>query len=571
MCGIIGGKGKGAFQFVKDNLDLLNRRGPDSKNLMYMPNGFVLGATRLAMTDPHPRSNQPMINLKNGDVLVFNGEIYNYKLLRLKLINLGFSFQTESDTEVLLKYLSFFGVEGISDLEGMFALAYLSSEQNQVILARDFLGKKPLFYHQSANNLFFSSQLNLVKKFIGPGGVNNEAVLSYLHLGYILDPMTIYADVQSISPGGIIVIDTNTLKIVSKTSFKPQSFNKSIETSATMSIQDAIKVRTEGHNKFALSLSGGVDSTVIAIECQKMNLPIYTYSLKWSDSDKNKYNIDSERAKKIAEILRLPFTQVDVPNAKEIPNILETFVKAMEEPNSNPTGLSMIPLYSKIKEDGHKLVLTGDGADEIFGGYSRYEMASKIKLFPQIDSALLKNIILNYNPNSKFLNKISVSLVKAESDEFWLFWHLIMGKYHFKKLFPNQDYKKINSSGLDYFKHLHLNRISGLMYRDLCTWLVMESNRKLDRISMWYSIEARCPFQSEPLVNATLERMSNFKFKKINKQILKDWYPSLNSFPINTKKQGFISPLGHWLRANPKLIQQTVTSLPEFLMIDKQS
>jgi asparagine synthase (glutamine-hydrolysing) len=437
------------------------------------------------------------------------------------------------------------------------------------MLARDFLGKKPLYYHQSKNTLFFSSQLDLVKKFVGQSEINYEAISSYFQLGYILDPTTIYVEVQSLRPGETLVIDSSTLEVIRKTTFTPKCFNRSTDDNDILSIQDAVKIRTDGHNKFALSLSGGIDSTVIAIESKKMNLPIHTYSLKWSDSDKDKYNRDSEKAKRTADVLKLPFTQVDMPHSKEIPNILETFVLAMGEPNSNPTGLSMIPLYSKIHEDGHKLVLTGDGADEIFGGYPRYEMASKINLLPQVNSKLLRGIIMNLNPNFKLFNKISVSLVEAESDEFWLFWHLIMGKFNLNKLFPNQNYSKVSPSSLEFFKQANTGRVSSLMIRDLCTWLVMESNRKLDRISMWHSIEARSPFQSESLINAAYNQMSKLKFKKIDKQVLKEMYPELGSLPIHPKKHGFISPLGHWLRANPKLIKESINSLPEFIKINE--
>ena len=134
MCGILGGIGAKSKLFVVDNLENLTRRGPDSSNFITLENGLSLGATRLAMTDPHDRSNQPMVDIFTKNVLVFNGEIYNYKILRDTLIARNIKFYTESDTEVLLKFLSEFGVEAITKLEGMYAFAFYNQKKNTLII-----------------------------------------------------------------------------------------------------------------------------------------------------------------------------------------------------------------------------------------------------------------------------------------------------------------------------------------------------------------------------------------------------------------------------------------------------
>ena len=147
MCGIVGGVGKLSHQVIASNLNLLNRRGPDSQNCIQLDNFLTLGASRLAMTDPHPRSNQPMVDGISGNVLVFNGEIYNYKSIRKNLSSHCITFKTESDTEVLLNALTVWGVDIIPKLQGMFAFVFFDKKHNKLIMARDYLGKKPLFFY----------------------------------------------------------------------------------------------------------------------------------------------------------------------------------------------------------------------------------------------------------------------------------------------------------------------------------------------------------------------------------------------------------------------------------------
>ena len=180
MCGFIGGIGDIPDSFIYENIFRLERRGPDSHEVTKFPNGLIFGATRLAMTDNHPRSNQPMVDEVNENALVFNGEIYNYKILRNMLRKTGVIFQTESDTEVLLKLLNAIGEDSLPLLEGMFAFAFYDKKLNSIILARDILGKKPLYYSLQSNRLVFSSSLNLVKKSQTSTQVDPNSVYTYL-------------------------------------------------------------------------------------------------------------------------------------------------------------------------------------------------------------------------------------------------------------------------------------------------------------------------------------------------------------------------------------------------------
>jgi asparagine synthase (glutamine-hydrolysing) len=569
MCGIIGGKGAGTFESVEVDLHLLSRRGPDQQKFIRLDNGFTFGAARLAMTDPHERSHQPMLDIDNGNLIVFNGEIYNYKKIKENLKKENITFETESDTEVLLKSLSFYGKAIIPKLEGMFAFVFFDKKNNEIIMARDYLGKKPLYYYLTKSSFFFSSQIKLIRNFIRQSDLDYAAMATYLQLGYVVDPKTMYREISAVGPGEILIIEPNQLLIKIQEYYIPQAIQLSQTSDISINMQEALRERTEGHDKFALSLSGGVDSTILAIECAKMNLPVSAYSMRWSDSDKDKYNIDSDYAEKIAHKLGIKFTSVEMPNVVKIPEILDTYVNAMEEPNANPTGLSMMALYSKMGVDGHRLVLTGDGADEVFGGYPRYKLAKKYELMPQINSRTLARIICERDQKNRLLSKIAAALVPSKSDEYWLFWHLIAGRKDLYKLMPDLKISNIKILGLELETIFGTGRLPNLMYRDLRTWLSMESNRKLDRISMWNSIEARSPFQSENIIYSGYKNMAINKFKRSQKEILLIQYPELKSMPINAQKSGFISPLGYWLRNNPILIQEAIDGLPSFLPLNK--
>ena len=572
MCGIVGAYGHNPEKFIQDNLVMLKRRGPDSSNVITFENGLTLGATRLAMTDPHPRSNQPMVDQSSGNSLVFNGEIYNYELLKKNLILEGIDFKTNSDTEVLLKVLSRYGSKYVSKFEGMFSFAFYEKVSNKLTLARDFLGKKPLYYYLDNNQFIFSSRIEIIRKRIDKTNLDDNSMIAYLKFGYVIDPKTMYKEISSLSQGSILTIDLDSLKIDSIIQFIPDSISCPSNTKTYDVIDNAIRERVSSHNKFAISLSGGLDSSIIALQSSKLGLDCHAYSMHWPYSDKERYNTDFKAANKISKELNIKFHAVEMPESKEISSILSTYVSAMDEPNSNPSGLSMMALYSKIANDGIRLVLTGDGADEVYGGYDRYSLVQRINRLPNIDSRLLSNFLDNNIFKSKFMTRSILSVLSSDRKEFWVHFQQLTNTKSLEKLLGQKISNSstlINDNLLDLF-HARKNKVAQLMIKDLLNWLTMESNKKLDRISMWYSIEARSPFQSESVVGQGLNEMDKFKFSKLNKKILIETFPDLCNLPINKAKMGFISPVGHWLRHNEDLIGDSVNYLSSKFNYDKK-
>lgn len=570
MCGIVGAFGPSIPNGWIDSclLDIAHR-GPDSIGKISLDNTLTMAAVRLAMTDPYPRSNQPMQDVETGDILTFNGEIYNYKYLRQILVSSGLNFSTESDTEVLLYWIREFGSTRINELQGMFAFAYYSESKKTLLLARDLLGKKPLYLKIDSNhqNLAWSSSAKSLSKLEAQPEISRAGLRDYLALGYILDPNSAFQGVVAIKPGEMVELKLTDLGNVSRKMITPTTFPK--QTSLRKLISDAVMRRIDGHEKVALSLSGGVDSAIIALILAENHVAAKCFSATWADSDKERYSQDARLAKIIAGNLNLDFQAVEMISVHELESEIKLFLKAMEEPNNNPSGVSMMKLYSAISEQEYRLVLTGDGADELFAGYERHKKSKLIPNLMRFNSEKIGKFVLKDHSNliSKFSSFIG-SQLRENSFESWLLWH---------KLFSEKDVCEMTrTSTLSVGKEImdlsdispHASSTESLVQRDREIWLPMESNRKLDRISMHYSIEARSPFQDDEVVALGIELMSNNEYKNLDKRILKDCFPELEQLGVRPDKAGFVSPLGHWLRGNPILVSKSLECLVQNKFLD---
>jgi asparagine synthase (glutamine-hydrolysing) len=420
----------------------------------------------------------------------------------------------------------------------------------KLLIARDRLGKKPLYYRVSKQkNAFFFCSLQTPLSELAPNSLNNIALINFLHLGFIVDPMTMYQEVKSVKPMEAITLVKlkNELSYIKSRIKEPTNLP---DRNLRSIITDCVMSRVHGENGVSFSLSGGLDSTVIAIVLAEQGVDATAFSVRWPDSDKDRYNQDFEIAKRTAASLNLKFMPVDALNSKEVPNYLDKYLEIMEEPSGNPTGLSMISLYQEISSSGFRLTLTGDGSDEIFGGYSRYEMVAKYQ--PLADWFKLSNWVK--------LKRIGLTdkihRLNSSSWEDWASWHQVFSRKELARELT------IASSEIDsafqvfeeeYREIVNWDEKSALkrmMLLDQKIWLAMESNRRLDRISMFFSVEARSPFQDDQLSTLWRNRNKRQVLKQIGKRDLLDAFPEIRKLKVSEKKVGFSSPLGHWLRAD---------------------
>ncbi len=528
------------------------------------------------MVDPHPRSNQPFIDEASGDSIVFNGEIYNYLELRdeLKKDFQGLIFKTESDTEVLLLGLQLRGLCFVNSLNGMFSFSFFSHKDNSILLGRDLQGKKPLYFHESPEGIVWGSTLKAIALLIEKKQITN--LDQYLQVGYFIDPNTPYRNVKELMPGTLLKYEITQNKLthsrispIRTVRTKPPQTDQLRE-----ALKLAVSRRIKDQNTVAISLSGGVDSAVIAIILAELGAKTVAYSSHWEDKDKEKYNLDCEIAESIAFNLGIDFKKVAMPNSRDIKKVLTEFLQATQEPNNNPTGLSMMNLYRQISEDNIRLVLTGDGADEILAGYDRYNKVRRIPHFMSIPENNVTQLLANsLSRVSTKAHKALVSQFELQSTMRWMQWHQLFELHEQRKILGSSEFwgsSQFSSYVQSFCRNMDLESpVQSLMEIDSRIWLAMESNRKLDRISMSFSIEARCPFQDLEVKEISRELMNNSNYGILGKKHLWQAFPELIDLNVRTDKYGFISPVGHWLRNNPDLISESIDYLCKNLSSDR--
>lgn len=573
MCGFIGKlthiptKESKIEMEVTRGLKAIRHRGPDSFKVCTHLDNFALGAVRLAMVDPSPRSNQPMTSVGNYGILAFNGEIYNFKEIRIELEKLGYVFHTYSDTEVLLNILEARNFSMLQDIRGMFAFSYFDKDSKTLIMGRDALGKKPLYLHEKEGEVVWGSELEALKLIIDRKlEIEMEDVYEYLLVGHLSSNRTGLQEICAIKPGQLVIIQEG--RKTEKDNFWNFVAKKVSVELIRSELEKAIIDRTYEQKNPALSMSGGLDSTTNAIIMRNLGINFHGYSASWPTSDKARYNFDSELALKIANTLGIPFEIVEMPTAEEVPVYFEKVINAIGEPFNNPTAISQFALFERIAKDGHKLVITGDGADEIFAGYPRYKIDNsqnkflcKLAEIQTIDK-FFEMWSLNRNAGMKY----SRALMRATNPIRASSWHWVFSPSEIRKFHPGFNsikFPQLNIPKDERIANLDLTNSSRRMIFDMSydrhVWLTDHSNKMLDRMSMAHSIEARSPFQSEELINMCLNLSPTTLISAKTKPKMREAFPELEKLvKVRDDKAGFQSPIGYWLRENREYFSQVI-------------
>jgi asparagine synthase (glutamine-hydrolysing) len=544
MCGIIGyiiNQKSEKKDFYKKkfftNFHRQNHRGPDFKqevNFNYKELKIQLGFNRLSIIDLEKSADKIFYN--DQYYLLFNGEIYNFQKLKEDYLS-NEKFLTKTDTEVLFKLLIKYGIDFIKKLEGIFAFTFLDIKKNKLYLARDFTGTKPLFFFKNNDGIFFSSeawfQYSISNKLIDPESFNY-----YLKFGFSPINTTLIQDVKKIESGTYSTYDLKDKSLNTKKYFK---LNKSNEIelknyNLKSSFETIVEKNLISDTKTGIFASGGMDSTLLLIIAKKFNSKIEAYSSYFYPENKfEKFNIDLKYTKKICEFLgiKLNLSAIDLSNKKQNFELITAFQK-LDEPLPNLNFFNSYLQSKNAKENNCKVILTGDGGDEIFGGYQRYNnayIAKKIKYL-------------------SFFNK-KIKLINALKED-----EII--EYFYKKI-------DINNNKYLFNKELYLNKIKNniklpdqsveeiLNYFDTKHWLPEESNFKLDRSTMLNSIEGRVPFQDISLLKNIYPILYDKKFSFFfNKKIIRESFRNIPDFILNRKKHGWFSPDNYFLRNNLK-------------------
>jgi len=563
MCGIVGFNNKNT-ELLNNMLKSIKHRGPDD-NGIYESDKFSLGHVRLSILDLSSYGHQPMM-FKNL-VMVYNGEVYNFKEIRDELIKAGYEFQSETDSEVILKAYHKWGIKAIDKFIGMFAIAIYDKTNKNLTLIRDRVGVKPLYYYFDGKDFIFASEIRAIKEYKKDLTVNKNALYEFFQFGYISSNLSIFNNCYKLPAGhyGIFNIENLTFKIQEYWSiipfFQRPKFKKSekeLVDELEALLIDSFQYRMVSDVPVGVFLSGGIDSSIVAAILQKHYGNIHTFTIGFKEA---RYN-EADWAKKVASYLGTKHTEKYL-SSSEAKEILKKFVDIYDEPFGDSSGIPTT-LVSKIaKENGVKVVLSADGGDEIFCGYERYWVTNKIgnKLF-KIPYSIRKIIsdIMNLIgvENASKLFKIKNfehkynQLNEMLRDDNWqdIYEKLIHNSknYEIKELLGVL--KKVDEKSFSLGEKE--NPMQGMMLWDYHRYMVDDILVKVDRATMYNSIEGREPLLDHRIAEFMAQVPFEYKYKNgvskyLLRKVLEKYIPKEL---IERPKMGFGIPMFEWFSAD---------------------
>ena len=569
MCGLIGVISKKELPNFEDTflppmeaaLEKMQYRGPDNKGLWHK-NGVCFGHLRLSIIDLSADGNQPFHYSDGRYVIVFNGEIYNYQELRARLIDLGHIFHTETDTEVIIAAYKQYGKDFCNKLRGMFALVLYDLKADTIIFSKDRLGKKPLFIFENEDVLIFSSEIKFFHAFDVQLDINEESVLNFLSLQYIPGPKTIYQQVRQLQPAELYIYDRNRNSGESEQYWNMFNSNGTAPKAPTVEeidslLKESIKYRLVANVDVGLLLSGGIDSSLLASYMHELaGKKVKAFNVGFSDKALD----ESDYAAKVANALDLDLITLNVEDITE-DNFIESIFHA-----DQPLGDSaIVPTYLISKSIGQhvKVVLSGEGADELFHGYDHYGYEKRyygMGRLPFKAAGLLMEMLPTRNYGFERLKNKLKSINTLKKDTGSSRWTSILSPKLAKKYTQSntgnfETYEDLFSGYLTGFRK-HAGKLESSLMLDLLTWLPDDLLVKTDRMMMACSVEARTPFLDHKLVERVLKSSGSFKEdlfqnKHYLRQLLKQRLPSsVAELIANRPKQGFETPKGKWMKTN---------------------
>jgi asparagine synthase (glutamine-hydrolysing) len=557
MCGISGivyNNTKKQTEKFKNSADLQSHRGPDYSG--YFGDDVIdLVHHRLSIIDLDKRSNQPFTSLNKERVLVYNGEIYNYKDL-IKSYNL--TVNTTSDTEVLFKLMSNSNFD-IKELNGIFAFALYDVNKSRLQLFRDRLGVKPLYYYHDDEIFIFASEAKVIYSFLDNLNINYQALSEYLTFGHSNSEQTIISGVKKLTPGCFLTFDIKNFKLdINKFWAVEDLVNHQIKPSYKEAQKHAKSLLLSAVERQCISdvsvgayLSGGIDSSaVVALASKYTDKKLNTYSVNF---DKNPIS-ELKSASKIAKRYSTNHHEFEV-NTKNIDSFLPKLIYQYDEPFADP---AMIPLHLMAEKASNfsKVVLQGDGGDEVFAGYGRHLDLKQLK-FRKLSFSILKNLPLSSKKREHYSNRfetlnasdasrLMAQLVQSDLSKTFNEFTNASIKSNLINTTPIEGYIRSNQR----FNKLPL--MQRMLYTDMENILPNKYLEKVDKVNMLHSIEARVPLLDDELVNYVMRLPQSLKIKKsvtkfFFRDLLKDLVPGEI---LNDRKRSFGTPIEQWLKTS---------------------
>ena len=562
MCGISGifSSKRQIEQSLKKMSMTLSHRGPDH-SAIYAGANFGLAHNRLSIIDLSDEANQPMTDNSERYVITYNGEIFNYKELRNELNKIGCHFQTNSDTEVLLEGYKKNGEAFFNKIRGFFAVCIYDKKEDSAIFARDIFGKKPLYFHANKEEFIFGSEIKSILEIIKPEiSVDFSSLSHFLWKGYYVDGNSAYSEIKSLLPGQIIKIS----RFQGMLNIEKSSKNIKLELSKREpkkdineieeSLKTSISYRFISDVPFSFLLSGGIDSSLITTMASNLSQEkrLKTHFLGYETKDTFR-----DHAQFVSNNINSIHTnhEMSLPKFEEIvPLMLDIF----DEPFGDYSSIPSNEIYKKVSKF-NKVVISGDGADEIFAGYKDSRLFYLKRFIPSFNSKNLRLLSMFYrllDSKYSFLRILSYALIMLVSNDGILSmatnrggWNL----YFRKKYMTSEGYKliggeKVELTELKSFKKSGKDCLERYLNYDLKR-LSFDFLVKVDRTSMKNSLEVRSPFLDKKFVESLFPVNPNHLFSFLtNKKRLKELLGKYKLQKIGkSSKQGFTPPLEKWI------------------------
>lgn len=545
MCGILGGNNPD-WNYQK-GIECMKHRGPDGIRITSMEE-FTLAFARLAIMDLSDNGMQPMFSYDNQVGIVFNGEIYGYQKLRDMLIEKGYLFRSTSDTEVVLNAYLEWGEKFITRIDGMFGMAIYDKRDMTIKLFRDRIGIKPLYYYYNSLDFGFASELKGIVNMCNTVSleIDNTAVYDYLHYIYIPEPKTFYKNVYKLLPGHCMIFDMRNRRIIKDSAYWKLAVNECQGTQRKQSdlieelrylVKESVEEQMIADVPVGTFLSGGVDSSIVTYEGYRLNPYLETFSMGFSDARYNELKYADELADRY-QIHR---------NSKIFErSTFEQYYHKLKIWYDEPfADTSTFPTYvvSKLAKDKVTVVLTGDGGDEVFGGYNKYALMRRKEEEKGPDHLLVTAI---YDMYSQYKKKNIKAYFWLDDLSFLLRWVAPLPQLDDKKLRKKMGIDKDYDMFWAFRKYYHkdLPPMTRAQFLDLKTYLPGDILTKVDRASMAVSLETRVPLLSRKLVEFSFslseeDRCPNGEKKGLLKKAYEE---EIGKKLLYRRKQGFSIP-----------------------------
>jgi asparagine synthase (glutamine-hydrolysing) len=564
MCGICGvyqyGRGEAVEpDILSDMLEVIRHRGPDDEGT-YFDGNLAMGMRRLSIIDLSG-GKQPMYNEDGSIVVVFNGEIYNFRTLAEDLKCRGHVFKSVCDTEVLVHLYEEYGVDCVTYLRGMFGFSIWDARNRLLLIARDHLGIKPMYYTCDQDRLVFGSEIKAIIQHpavqVAP---NLEGLSDFLSLRYVPAPKTMFRDIFALPPGYRLICDDRGVSVdqywdVSFATDQPAQSEDYYAEWLESLLDEVVEMQLMSDVPFGAFLSGGIDSsTIVALMSQHLNSPVKTFSVGFEGVGGELSELPYARM--VAERYHTDHHEVML-EARDLIDLSEKIVWHLDQPIGDQATMANY-MVARLASQHVKMVLTGEGGDELFAGYARYAGERFAPLFKHIPSSLRAGALgaANHIPGLRKAKIGLYALCQPQEAARLSNWFPLFNQTQKQMLLSNELRQTLDKDCTEAVFAEQLQRthatdsLSRMLYVDTKLWLPDDLLARGDKTSMATSLEARVPLLDKQLVEFAATVPAKFKVKGLTRKYLLKKVSAryLPEAIIHRKKQGFPIPISHWFR-----------------------